>query len=137
MKTPLFALATLALVLVPAGADAETLLASHRILVGDLDFGFSTVFGCAGNVCVDGYEVAAPAAGTILRTATTDNSGTGYDVDIVFWTEDFSDTVAPGSCDTVAPDEECPVPEGAAWVDVVAYLGVDLTVALYATPPAP
>ena len=117
----LLATLTAALLLVPA-AQAGTEIASGDILVG------SPTTEAIGLDGVTSFFFAAPAAGTVLSTVTTDHSGLGYDIDLYFYGP--GDVYISG-CVTIGTEETgCVVPAGAVTVEVSAWIGADLHVSV-------
>ena len=125
MKFQILAIAMLAAFVPLGGASSE--IGSGHILAGDL-IGATMFVGVSG---VDGFEldISNVAPGTVLSTVTTDNSGSGYDLDMQFYDSSFNDL---GGCFSSGTEETCEVPEGAAYLDVIAFQGVDLNVSVVA-----
>lgn len=122
MRGILLALVTVSLLSLP-GALAESEIGRGHITAGAPTTAFVPVEGVAS------LYFAAPAVGTVITTRTVDHGGLGYDLDMYFFTA--SGTYL-SSCATAAAAAVCTVPGGAAEVEVSAFYGFDLDVALWA-----
>lgn len=121
MQKLLLATLTAAFLLIPAAA-AGTEVASGDILVGAAT---TQIVGIDG---VTSFFFAAPAAGTVLSTVTTDHSGLGYDIDLYFY---GAGDVYLSGCSAFGTEETgCVVPPGATSVEVSAWSGADLHVSV-------
>lgn len=120
MRT-LIAIAAVAALFVLPNVTAATTLAEGDVLAG------WPILVAGG---LNAVSFTAPA-GTVVQAITTDNSGLGYDVDILFFDADGNSMDA--SCATEAPDEEpCTVPAGATDMYAHAYMGADLHIVVVA-----
>jgi hypothetical protein len=117
-------LAAAALLAASPLANASTVVGSGHVAAGDLIGATTLFFGVSG---IDGFEldVSSVLAGIVLTTATTDNSGLGFDLDLQFWDANFNDL---GGCYDAGSEQSCTVPAGAVWLDVLASQGADLDV---------
>lgn len=119
MKTYALGIGMLLLTTLAGSALADTEVAQGDVLAGFpflVEDGVNAVFFTA-------------AAGSQVYAVTTDRSGLGYDVDIVFF--DAGGLGLDSSCATAAPDEPpCTVPPEAASMAAHAWSGVDLHIAV-------
>lgn len=120
MKTYAFATSLVLLTTLAGAAAADTAIAEGDALAGFpflVSDGLNAVFFSA-------------AAGSQVYAVTTDRSGVGYDVDIVFF--DAEGLGLDSSCATAAPDEPpCTVPPEAASMAAHAWSGVDLHIVVF------
>lgn len=105
-------------------AHADTVIASGHILVGAP----TTALVAASEAGIDGVDsFSFPVTpGQVITTSTTDHSELGYDLDFYFFAADG--TYVASECQTVAIDEVCTVPAGAAIGEVAAFFGANLDV---------
>lgn len=126
MEVRWLAIATALLLTVPlAGADTGDTVATGHIEAGGPHTSATTVADATGTEGVDAFFFDPPTAGTTVVTATVDNAGLGYDLDLYFFDGDGEYV---GGCATIGGDETCTVPEGAVTGEVAAFAGVDLDV---------
>ncbi len=134
MRTIIVAILSLALIAPLASAvETDTREETGNILVGHpaTELGGTSEVGLTPEG-TDGFSFELKANDLSLSTATTDNGGLGYDVDVYFydgtgaWIENYD-------CATTSVDESCDIPAGAttAWVD--GWVGHDLDVTVTIT----
>lgn len=115
-------------------AEAPVRLASGNIVLGGPHVRSFRSLAVLGVPDVDGFFLKAPPPATNVTTVTLDRGGLGYDLDFNF--HDASGKWL-GGCQTPKPDEVCLVPAAASRVEVAAYAGRDLDVAVFTAPGKP